>query len=114
VDVDAGAGVADEHAVARMARHAAVEHPAVFAVAPAQPVFDLEGLAQVEGAHAGVEPAGEILRVHAARPAVAERLLGGEAGEFEPGPAQILAGHVRARDPDHRRNALVEQPGFRK
>ena len=76
VDVDADAGVAEEQSAGGVARRAAVEHPAVFAVAPPQAVFDLEGLARVEGAHAGVEPAREVFGMQRARPAVAERLLG--------------------------------------
>jgi hypothetical protein len=58
-DVEAGADVAGELAVAGVDRAAGVDDPAVLAVVAAQPVFHLEGRAHREvlevGAHAAVE-----------------------------------------------------------
>jgi hypothetical protein len=107
VDVDARAGVADEHAFARVQRRRALEHPAVLAVAPPQAVLDLERLALVERLHAGVEPASEVLRVHGARPALAQRLLGRVTGVFQPCATDLFARHVRPRTPRHQWNVFV-------
>src|SRR6267142_1348715 len=79
VNVDAGADIAEEQSVRRMRRRRTVQHPAVLAVVAAHAVLDLEGLARVEGANAAVEPARQVLGMHDARPALAERLLGAEA-----------------------------------
>src|SRR6185436_13163775 len=103
VDVDAAADVAEEHAVPREARHAAVHHPAVLAVPAAQAVLDLERLALVEGSQAPIEPAPEILGMDAIRPAVAQRLLARAAGEIQPGRAEVVAREVGPHAPLHRR-----------
>src|SRR4051812_12264036 len=52
MDIDAGAHIADEQAIDGIHRRRPVEYPAVLAVATAQAVFDLEGLARIEGAYA--------------------------------------------------------------
>src|SRR6185503_6197369 len=89
------------------ARRAAVEHPAVLAVAPAQAILDLEGLARVEGAHAGVEPAAQVLGVHALRPAVPGSFLGAAARERQPRRTSVRARQIRAHGPEHRRRKGV-------
>src|SRR5260221_872826 len=91
-----------------MTRRGAIEHPAVVAVATPHAVFDLEGLAAVESAHAGVEPARQILDVDRARPAFAEGLLRAHAGELEPGAARAFARHVGPRAPQHAMKSIVE------
>src|SRR5258708_6453843 len=87
---------------------AAIEHPALIAVAAPHAVFDLEGLAAVEGAHAGVEPAREILDVDRPRPTFAEGLLRAHSGELEPGATRVFARHVGPRAPQHERKSIVE------
>src|SRR5438132_4698697 len=91
-----------------MARRGAIEYPAVVAVVAPQAVFDLEGLAAVEGAHAGIQPARQILDVDRPRPALAERLLGAHPGELEPSPARVFARHVGPRPPQHEGESIVE------
>src|SRR5262245_29462944 len=67
-DVDGGTDVAEKFAVFGEARRALVEDPTVFAVMPAQPVFDLGWASCIERRVTDVEAMLAIIGMHALYP----------------------------------------------
>ena len=111
-DVEAGADVAGELAVAGVHRAAGVDDPAVLAVVAAQPVFHLEGGAHREVLEVGAHAAVEVFAVNAPRPAVTLFFGEAAAGEVEPGLVEVVAPGVDAGAPDERGEVLEQ--GHRK
>ena len=110
-DVEAGADVAGELAVAGVDRAAGVDDPAVLAVVAAQPVFHLEGGAHREVLEVGAHAAVEVFAVNAPRPAVTLFFGEAAAGEVEPGLVEVVALGVDAGAPDERGEVLEQGHG---
>ena len=105
VDVDRRAHVAAE-AAALVARHAAVDDPAVLARVVQQAVLALPGAALAAGVVPGAERRVGVLRVHAELPARAELLLERRACEAQPALVHERHEPLLVRGPHHRRRGV--------
>jgi hypothetical protein len=108
VRVHAARDEAREGAVLVVEGHAAIEDPAVLAVAAPEPIVHLEGRGLLDMGAAALDDALQIVRMNALGPAVAELLLEAPAGEVEPRLIEKNAFSVGARPPDHRGRGLDE------
>ncbi len=90
-DVETGTDEAQKSAVGRKARNAGIEHPAVFAVEAAQPVFHLKRLARVDRRAVSAKAALAVFGMKTFDPVPAADLVPAPAGEFEPFAIEIDA-----------------------
>src|SRR6185312_1589002 len=103
-NVEAHADVAGKGAIAIEAWRAVIEHPAIDAIVPAQPVFERERFFCLERFGERGLSSPEILRMDAGGPAVALLIVDRASGEFEPGAIEVDVTARRIRHPKrHRR-----------
>ena len=105
-DVDDRADVAEVLAGVAESRRRRVDHRGIAAVAPAQPVVDLERVAGgVVGEEGGVGR-GLVVRMDGGRPAEALAGAGWLAGEFVPATVEVGGTALRIGGPDHHRGMV--------
>src|SRR5690606_15362520 len=85
VNVDGRSDVALESAASRETRNSGIQHPAVFAIGPPQPVLNLEAFAAFEGFPVSLQAGFEVVGVHFPGPAVAQLVIHRLACKSKPG-----------------------------
>ena len=100
-NVDAGSDVAEECAVHLEARRSRIEQPAILTVLAAQTILDREWFSLAKGSAANFEAVRQVLRMNPFQPSLAQLLIHGPAGEFQPALVEENALLVLTRHPDH-------------
>ena len=110
-DVQAGADVAQEHAVIAVARDPGIENPAINAVMTAQPVVEAERCVGTEAGFIDAQAALEVVGVHALGPARSHFLAQRATAKREPGIAEPFRLPLGAGHPDQDRRRLRARLG---
>src|SRR5262245_28038147 len=105
-DVDGGTDVTEKFTVLGKARRPLVEDPTVLAVVTAQPIFDFNRLSDVEGGVPNLDTVLTIIGMHPVEPALAELLLQGSSGEFQPARIEKCGQFIDTDHPEHHRRAV--------
>ena len=108
-DVDGGGDQPHEGARRVPARQDALQHPAPFAVRPAQTIFDLARAAYRDQRADSVVIGVAVVGMDVGAPLAVLRLAVLQADEARPGAVDVAARALRIADPDHRRRIVGDQ-----
>src|SRR6202007_1925598 len=111
--INTRANVTSKRPVRIEPRHANVGNPSKFAVVVSEAILHPECLPAIKGLCVRIQASLQILRIDSLRPAVAEFLVNGSAGEVQPGLVEVGAEFVSPRHPDHHWSTIGHQPETR-